>query len=114
VALTEIERARLTRRLTAFCEARVPAAVRNKVRVGFRIKGNEVVLFEERPAFHPPHEWQEMVVAKFTYIATQRVWKLYCQHRDSRWHSYEALPRARKFDTVLDEVAADPTGIFWG
>ena len=55
-----------------------------------------------------------MVVAKFTYVATQRVWKLYCQHRDSRWHSYEALPRARKFDTLLDEVAADPTGIFWG
>ena len=51
----------MTKRLTAFCNSRVPAAIRNKVRVGFRIKGSEVVLFEERLDFHDPLEWREMV-----------------------------------------------------
>lgn len=114
MALSEIRRAQVTKRLAAFCEARVPAAVRNKVRIGFRIKGSEVVLLEERPAFQPPHEWREMAVAKFKWVATQSLWRLYCQHRDLRWHEYEALPAARSFDRLLDEVAADPTGIFWG
>ena len=114
MALSEIQRAQVTKRLTAFCDARVPAAVRSKIRVGFRIKGSEVVLFEERPSFHDAHNWCEMVVAKFKFIGTQGAWRLYCQHRDSRWHTYEALPTAASFDKLLDEVAADPTGIFWG
>ena len=114
MALSEIERARVTKRLTAFCNARVPAALRNKVQVGFRIKGSEVVLFEERPDFHDPLEWREMVAAKLKYVRTQGQWRLYCQHRDLRWHEYEALPASRSFDRLLDEVDADPTGIFWG
>ena len=114
MALTEIQRAQVTKRLTAFCGTRVPAAARNKIRVGFRVSGSEVVLFEERPAFQPPHEWREMVVAKFKYVGTQGRWRLYCQHRDLRWHSYEALPAAPSFERLLDEVASDPTGIFWG
>ena len=114
MALSEIQQAEVNRRLGAFCEARVPPAVRNKVRIGFRIKGTEVVLFEERPAFQRPQEWREMAVAKFRYVGTQRLWRLYCQHRDLRWHSYEALPAAPSFKRLLDEVAADPAGIFWG
>lgn len=114
MALSEIQRAQVTRRLAAFCDGRVPAAVRNKVRVGFRIKGNEVVLFEERPGFQRPNEWREMTVAKFKYIGTQGLWRLYCQHRDLRWHEYQRLPAARSIDRLLAEVDADPTGIFWG
>lgn len=34
--------------------------------------------------------------------------------RDLRWHSYEALPAASSFKRLLDEVIADPTGIFRG
>ena len=114
MALSEIQQAQIKKRLTAFYDSRVPAAVRNKVRLGFRIKGNEVVLFEERPAFRAPHEWRELVVAKFKYVGTQGLWRLYCQHRDLRWHGYQALPTARSFNRLLDVVAEDPTGIFWG
>jgi hypothetical protein len=114
VALSEIQRAQVMKGLGAFCEARVPRSVRDKVRVGFRIKGGGVVLFEERPAFQPPHEWREMQIAKFKYVSTQRLWRLYCQRRDLRWHAYGALPAARTFDKLLAEVVADPTGIFWG
>jgi len=114
MALSEMQRAEVNRRLGAFCDARVPAAVRDKVRVGFRIKGSEVVLFEERPGFQRPEQWHEQAVAKFRYVGTQNVWRLYCQHRDLRWHTYEALPEAPHFKKLLDEVAADPTGIFWG
>ena len=114
MALSEIQRAQVSKRLAAFCDARVPAAARSKVRLGFRLNGGEVVLFEERPAFQPPHEWREMPVAKFKYVGTQRLWRLYCQHRDLRWHAYQALPAASGFEKLLDEVAADPTGIFWG
>jgi hypothetical protein len=92
LALTEMQKAQVNKLLTAYCAKRVP----------------------ERPAFRPPHDWQEMVIAKFTYIGTQHEWRLYCQHRDLRWHSYQALPAASSLAKLLDEVDADPTGIFWG
>ena len=114
MALSELQQAQVTKRLTAFCDSRVPAAIRDKLRIGFRIKGSEVVLYEERPEFHAPHEWREMPAAKLRYVATQGAWRLYCQHRDRRWHAYEALPEAPSFAKLLDEVAEDPTGIFWG
>jgi hypothetical protein len=112
VALTEIQKAQIDKLLTPYCAKRVPAPVRSKVRVGYRIDGNAVVLYEERPAFQPPHNWQEMVVAKFIYVGTRREWRLYCQHRDLKWHAYQALPASSSFAKLLDEV--DPTGIFWG
>jgi len=114
MALSEIQRAEVNRRLGAFCKARVHPTLRNQVRVGFRIDSGAVVLFETRPAFHAPNEWREIGIAKFTFIASRSLWRLYCQHRDLRWHAYEALPEARNFKTLVEEVAADPTGIFWG
>jgi hypothetical protein len=114
VALTEIQKAQVNKQLTAYCANSVPASIRSKLRIGYRIEGNAVILYEERPAFRPPHEWREMVVAKFKYVGTRREWRLYCQHRDFRWHSYEARPAAPSFAKLLDEVDADPTGIFWG
>lgn len=109
-----MQKAQVHKLLTAYCAKRVPPAVRSKVRIGYRIDGNEVILYEERPAFQPPHDWREMVVAKFRYVGTQREWRLYCQHRDLRWHAYRARPAASSFAELLDEVDADPTGIFWG
>ena len=51
MALSERQQAEVNKRLSAFCEARVQPAVRDTLRIGFRTKGNEVVLFEERPGF---------------------------------------------------------------
>jgi hypothetical protein len=114
VALSELQQAQVTKLLTAFCESRVPPAVRDKLRHGFRIDGNAVELFESRPAFLPPHEWKEHAVAKFRYVVSRRHWQLYCQYRDLKWHEYEPRPAAASFEVLLREVAEDPTGIFWG
>lgn len=46
-------------------------------------------------------------------VGTRREWRLYCQHRDFRWHAYQELPAASRFAELLDEVDVDPTGIFW-
>jgi len=71
MALSDTQQADVTRRLNALCEARVPPAARGEVRVGFRMRGAEVILFEERPGFQPPEEWREQAVAKFRYVGTR-------------------------------------------
>lgn len=114
MALSEIQHADVTRRLRAFCAARVPPHARNQVRLGFRIEGNAVSLFEERPSFRRPAEWGESAVAKFRWVASRKVWQLFCRFRDGRWRGYEPFLESPTFAKLLDEVAADPTGIFWG
>ena len=114
MALGDIVKARISKRLQAYCESRVPFHVRNQLRMSFRITGHDVILFEERPAFRPPHEWRESPVAKFSYVATRKVWRLFCQHSDLRWHEYRRVPSAGDFDVLLKEVDNDPTHIFWG
>ncbi len=114
MALSTRQHAQVSNQLAAYCDARIPSHVRDTVRLSFRIRRNEVVLFEERPAFRPPHDWSELPVAKFKDVATQRLWRLYCMHRDLCWHAYQLRPAARRFKTSLAEVDADPTGIFFG
>lgn len=114
MALSELQRAHISLRLRAFADARVPARVRDKVRLGFRFGPSDVVLFESRPHFMPPHDWIEHEVAKFRYVAAADEWRLFCQFRDLKWRAYQPMPSAPDFDSLLDEVARDPTCIFWG
>ena len=73
MALTEVQAAQAQKLLALYCAKRVPPAARSKLRLGYRVDGNAVVLFEERPAFHAPHDWHETPVAKFTYGGTTPV-----------------------------------------
>lgn len=114
MAFTPLQEARISRQLTAYCQARVPASVRDKVRLGFQIEGHAVELLESRPSLDDRRVWHEVGVARFRYVASQRVWRLYCQYRDLKWHEYQPRPTARSFATLLAEVDRDPTGLFWG
>ncbi len=112
--LSELQHAHIAKLLGGYCEARIPQEVRDRVRLGFRITGHAVELFESRPAFRAPHEWRDHGIAKFRYVASRKVCRLYCQFRDVTWHEYEPRPEAGSLDELLAEVDRDPTGIFWG
>jgi hypothetical protein len=102
------------KKLQDYCAQKVPEHARNQLRVGFKIRGNSVTLFEERPAFPDPSQWVDIVVAQFRYNPSCREWTLYCADRNSRWHEYDDLEANKDFDVLLREVEEDPTGIFWG
>lgn len=110
---SDLDRARLTKLLTAWSEE-VPVHVRDRLRHGFRIGTNDVVIFASRPYFRPPHDWMDHEVAKFRYVAAAGEWRLFCKFRDGRWRAYQPLPSAPSFEMLFAEVRRDPTCIFWG
>ena len=55
--------------LREFCERRVPEHVRDKVRLNFTIRGNTVLLFEERPRWNNPSEWINLKIAQLRFDA---------------------------------------------
>lgn len=114
LTLPDAVREEVEPRLREYCDARFPEAIRDELRLGYRIEGAAVVLFEERPAFREPSRWLELPVAKFRYYAGLEEWRLLWRDRNSEWHFYDEVPPAKSLEPLLQEVDEDPTGIFWG
>jgi hypothetical protein len=114
MAIPDLQRKQIERALDDYCND-VPDRVRHLLRYVYEIGPNSVELFEERPPWDGRGtEWMRHPIAKFRYVAKREVWELFCVYRDLKWHRYEPLPSAGRFQLLLDEVERDPTCIFWG
>lgn len=100
--------------LTKYCAQKMPPHARDKIRFDYRIRGNHVTLYTERPRFDKPSEWADSVVAQFRFNHQDKKWSLYCADRNSRWHLYTIAAPRTDFEALLREVDRDPTGIFYG
>ncbi len=115
MALLELDRRRAERLMRDYCERRIPPELRDKVRLDFSIRGNKVTLIESRPVFRQPGLWVELKIALFEFDGKARSWRLYCYDRNSRRRAYlEGSDESPQLENLLQEVDADPTGIFWG
>jgi Protein of unknown function (DUF3024) len=114
LALPELTRRQVEKALTAYCGERLQAYIHDKLKLGFRFRGNSVTLYEERPALAEPGMWIEIVVAQFRFQPQDKEWTLYWTDRNSKWHPYEEVESSKNFEVLLKEVHEDPTGIFWG
>ncbi|MCK4414188.1 MAG: DUF3024 domain-containing protein [Candidatus Eisenbacteria sp.] len=114
MSLPALVRQHLETKLSTYCQQRIPLHMRDQIRIGFKIRGNSVTLFEERPSFRDPSEWGTIAIAQMRYEQDARTWKLFSTDRSSKWHAYRDLSPQRRLDAVLDEIDDDPTGIFWG
>ena len=111
--LSQLQLALVERLFSPICAPHPDPAVSSQLRHAYRVDGYSVVLFESRPAFRAPHDWQDREVAKFRFTKTTGEWQLFCQFRDLKWHRYEPLPQSPDLMLVA-EVRNDRTGIFWG
>jgi hypothetical protein len=114
MALPPLVRQLVEAKLGSFCASRIPEHARYQVRLGYGIRGNHVMLHEERPAFLRPTEWVTIKIAQLRYSPEYQMWTLYWRDRNGRWHEYGDLDPARDLNAVLAEIDSDPTCIFWG
>lgn len=101
------------KKLSEFCDRRVPQHVRDKLRLTFKLRGKSVTLSEERaPWKEDMAEWTSLPIAQLRYDEHKNNWKLFCADKDDNWQWYQEFEAG--LDDVLDELDHDPTGIFWG
>jgi len=100
--------------LKDYCKHKIPDTLKNKIRLDFKIRGNNFTLFEFKPSLFKPELWIDIPVAQFRYDPETSLWTLYCADRNSKWHIYFEARETKNFEELLAEVNADPTGIFWG
>jgi Protein of unknown function (DUF3024) len=101
-------------RISRYCADRVPARLRNMLRVEFETRGLTVTIIETRPPWQGGHEtWARLKVAQLRYRPETTDWTLHCRNRNGDWYDYQD-PFSGTASELLEEIDADPTGIFWG
>ena len=113
MAIPELEKRRVAKILDEFCD-RVPVAIRDKLSNLWKVRGNQVTLYERRPHWDDPTEFGESPFARFVYDPESNSWTLRCFDRNEKTHIYPGFERVRNFQDLVDEVRDDPTGIFLG
>ncbi len=114
MALPELVRKLVEKKMRDYCEGKISPQIRHKIRIGFKIRGNSVTIIEERPYYYVPSQWSQTVVAQIRYDSTDNTWTLYYWDRNSRWCPYALSVPTKNIETLLRCVEFDPTGIFWG
>ena len=97
-----------------WAKRRPPLHLRNKVREGQRIEGQEIELFLVRPAFFDPTREIEESIAKTRYVKSRDVWQVFWKRADMKWHRYLPRPEVKSLEGFLKLVNEDPNGCFWG
>ena len=100
--------------LSSFCASHIPPHARDQIALSYEFRGNSVTLFEYRPRWDQPKDWIASAIAQFRFDPSNGRWRLYCADRNSKWHVYSLARPTTRFATLLEAVAKDPTGIFFG
>ena len=101
-------------RIRQYCGGRVPAHLRDEVRVEADVRGKSVTIFECRPPSQPTlTDWFRVPVAQLRYNSDGHLWTLYWADRNSRWHRYDDIEPGTS-DELLNEIDEDPMCVFWG
>ncbi|MCH1918855.1 DUF3024 domain-containing protein [Shewanella sp. A3A] len=115
MALSEFEIKKIEKAAEAFLAVRRPApSIRDKWDIGWRLEQQSVYIFETRPLWQDPSQYQDLEVAKATYVQSQRVWNIYWQRQDLKWHRYEPDSQVKTIEQVFDVINQDELGCFFG
>ena len=114
MVLPDLVKARIEQQLTAYCERRVPLDVRHLMRLAFKVRDDQVTLFEERVVHDRHDQWVEVPIARFRFEPDSHTWTLDCCDQNGRWLVYRHAEPARDLGALLHAVELDVTRIFWG
>ena len=115
MALSEFEIKKCEKLVGDFVDKRRPPPhIRDQVDLGFRVKGQSVEIFEIRPLWNDPERKIEEAVAKTTYVKKSKVWNVYWQRADLKWHRYDPRPSVESLEEFLELVEIDEYACFFG
>lgn len=114
MAFSEFEIRKYGKVVGQFIETRRPPPhIRSQLDLAFRVDGQSVEIFEVRPAWRDPEKKMEHPVAKATYVKTQRIWRIYWQRADLKWHCYEPNPEVGTIEDFIALVDKDEYACFF-
>lgn len=112
--LSEFEIKRVQQLFDNYCDERIPILLQGKLKLEYRIRGDEVILYESRVHYKQVDIWYSTTIARFLKDGEQNMWHLFSADRNDDWLAYQPYPHDRNIEQLLGVVTEDATGIFWG
>jgi hypothetical protein len=115
MALPEIDLARIRRWADAHTDA-MSGDASDVVRYELDVEPRSVTILECRPPWREDFgpEWTRIPIARLRYTKARKEWAIYWRDRHSRIHLYDVVEPTPNVESLLAEIDADPTCIFWG
>jgi hypothetical protein len=94
-------------KLGDYCNNKIPAPIRDQVRLVFTVMGSTVTLFEEKPVRNNLDKRSKLPLAQFRLNVVDHLWRLYCPSlkRQEGWILYPGAKPTEDFEALL--VALD-------
>ena len=98
-----------------WCIAKVPPNLKRQIDHDYEVDGQAVTLLEVRPAWRgPAGEFTRRPFAKFRYVKSSSIWKIYWHRQTGKWDLYEPSSSAKNLAVALAIIEADRYGCFFG
>ncbi len=115
MAISEFETRRYEKLVARFVEQhRPPPHLRSAVDLSFRVVSQSVELFEIRAHWQDKEQKIESPIAKATFNKARKIWKVYWNRADLKWHSYKPVPEVASLEEFLALVEKDEYACFFG
>jgi hypothetical protein len=88
--------------------------LRDKVDIGYTIKGQDIFLEEIRQIWNRPSEKMQNPFAKVKFEKTSQNWKIYWMRGNLKWNLYDPKPVVESLDLALEEIMTDSHHCFFG
>ena len=95
MAFNDIDHHKIKKAVGGLCEQRTPAHLKDKLRFEYEIEGQNVIIYEVRPAIRREGEFTKMPLAKLTYVNSQKIRKLYWKRESGKWENDEPKDSAK-------------------
>ena len=100
------------RRITEFCDKRVPGHLRHEARLEPQVRGRLVTIVDCRPPWHPGDaEWSRVPIAQLRFDPASGTWTLHWSDPTGRWHLYDLIEPGTA-QQMIEELDEDPTCTF--
>jgi len=114
IKMNEVDKKRVQKEVGEYCENRVPDDLKNKIKLSYKIRGNDVNVIESRPHWQDNTIWSEMPIAKIRLNPDKHNWQLYWPRANGKWIKYAELRPCKTLKRILQEIDDDPYCVFWG
>jgi len=114
VTISEFELFKVEKLAKNFCANKNKNIPRELVFIDYKMEQQNLFLLEVRPLWDNPTKKTETLIAKFTYVKKDKVWKLYWRRQNMKWQQYLPGGINQHLEPLLNIVTEDQQGCFWG
>lgn len=93
---------------------RPPENIRDQIDLDYKIENQSIIIFGIRPHWQNKDQKIEELIAKTTWVKTEKKWKIFWRRADLKWHTYTPQSSVERLEEFLNIVDEDKHGCFWG